>query len=490
MTIDAAITLASNRGPVSFVATDDGFETKRGAGGLAGALDPVARRLGDRALWVAATTSDDDRKAVEAGVASHLKEELGYRVELLDIDPATYSSYYDEISNELLWFANHALWKEIEIEPADASRTAWENAYIPVNQRFAQSVAEVGGDDALVLFQDYHLSLAPAMLRSLKPDRLSFHFTHSSFAPYEAGLGHLPEPIARAVIEGMLGADLIGFHEPRWAANFFDCCTRFGAHVDLERGTVTDKGRISWVRCYPIPIDAEDLQDRATDRETQDWTRRHREWAGDRRLIVRADRMEPSKNIVRGFEAFGRLLDNQPRMRDEVAFLACVYPSRESLPEYQEYRSRIEEVVGRINSKHPDSIQLYDEDDFDRSLGALRIYDVLLVNPIMDGMNLVSMEGPALNETGGVLVLSRGAGSFTLMSEGAVINEDPLDVEQTAAAIAAALDLGDAERKERSETLRARAIKREPEDWIGAQLDDLTEIGGGNPPISPAPQVV
>ena len=476
MSPSVGIAFASNRGPVSFVERDGRFETKRGAGGLAGALDPVARGRGDDAVWIAAATSDADRRAIEQGHTAGLREELGYRVALLDIEPSQYSGYYDTISNRLLWFANHCLWDELAAGPDIDALSAWESAYVPVNQRFAEAIAKNTSADSLVLFQDYHLSLAPAMLREIDPGRPTLHFTHSSFCGYGSGIGRLPTHMARAVVEGMLGADLVGLHEPRWARNFLDCCEALGFEVDDTQGLVLHPGSPTWVRCYPIPIDAADIKERAAGDDTQTWAARQLEWAAGRKVIVRSDRIEPSKNIVRGFEAFGRLLDEEPSLRDQVCFIACLYPSRQSLPEYRRYAQKVEEVVADVERRHPGSVALFTEDNFDRSLGALLIYDCLLVNSIMDGMNLVSKEGPAINTRAGVLVLSRGAGSFPELRDGSVVIEDPLDIEETASKLREALRLPEEERTVRAALLKEAAWARKPDDWLEPQLSDLESI--------------
>ncbi len=482
---DTTIVLVSNRGPVSFVETDDGFDTKRGAGGLAGALDPVARRLGDRAVWVAATTSDADRKAVSSGAAEGIADQLGYPLYLLDIDPATYSRYYDVVSNRMLWFANHCLWDELNVKTfGDEELAAWEDAYQPVNRRFAAAVAEVAGHSGLVLFQDYHLSTAPAELRKLRPDQTIFHFTHSSFCGPEDGLERVPRPIPQSVIEGLMGADLVGFHVAQWVHNFLDCCERIGADVDRERGLVVHEDIHTWVREYPIPIDPRDLRERAAGEAATEWANRfRREAVGP--LIVRADRSEPSKNVIRGFEAFGMVLDRRPDLASTARFVACLYPSRQSMPEYRRYSEEIDRVVAEVNARHPGAIDLYMKDDFDRTLGAYLVYDVLLVNPIMDGMNLVAKEGSCLNENDGALVLSPGAGSFEELGEHAVAIEDQLDVASTAAALERAIDMPRAERRERALKLRELSTARKPEDWINAQLDDLEAIQAGDEPLSP-----
>ena len=484
MTDDLDVVLASNRGPVSFVSSESGFELKRGAGGLAGALDPVARRLGEHATWVAAATSSTDRRALAAGAADDLSEQLGYGVYLLDIAPDTYARYYDVVSNRMLWFANHCLWDELAVKEFGREELdAWSNDYIPVNRQFADAVLELSSPSSIVLFQDYHLYLAPGMLRESRPDQVIFHFTHSSFCG-EDGLERLPSPIPRTVIEGMLGADLLGFHVAAWVHGFFACCERIGAKVDRDTGCVEHNGRRTWVREYPIPIDAQELRELAAGEKAKRWAERFAERT-DGPLIVRSDRAEPSKNIVRGFEAFGMVLDRRPELSGKVHFAACLYPSRQSMPEYRRYTQEIEDAVSAVNARHPASIELFMQDDYDRTLGALSVYDVLLVNPIMDGMNLVAKEGPTVNQADGALVLSTGAGAYEELGDAAIGIEDPLDLEQTAAAISRALDLSMDERRERAEALRKQAVATKPGDWISSQLDDLQLIQDGRPPKSP-----
>src|SRR5688500_9027599 len=236
MTDEIKVTLVSNRGPVTFVRSGAGFETKRGAGGLAGALDPVARRLGDRATWIAAATSPIDRDAKREGQVGSLRSLLGYDVELVDIEPETYAAYYDDVSNRMLWFANHCLWDEVGLTGFGSRELeAWEKAYLPVNETFARAAVECSDSETLILIQDYHLAVAPGLIREQAPDRTIGHFTHSSFCG-RPGLERLPDPIPRSVIEGMLGADLIGFHVADWAHGFMDCCEWVGAAVDRHKG--------------------------------------------------------------------------------------------------------------------------------------------------------------------------------------------------------------------------------------------------------------
>jgi trehalose 6-phosphate synthase len=483
MTAEPNVILASNRGPVSFVKAGDGYQIKRGAGGAAPALNRAAHRLHNNAHWIAAMTSKTDRDAVAAGAAKGLEEMLGYSVELLDIEPEIYSAYYNVASNRMLWFAHHCLFEEIGMESFGRREVhAWERAYEPVNRMFAETVARYADAQSLVLFQDYHLSTAPLDLRQILAHQPSAHFTHSAFCGPN-GLRHLPADIARRVIEGMLGADLLGFHVHNWVRGFLASCLEIGFEVDWDRVTVKHDGRETWVRTYPIPVDAEYLRNRASGRKAQRWTKEFQQVEGP--LIVRADRMEPSKNIVRGFEAYGMLLDRRPDLAASAQFVACLYPSRESMPEYQRYAKQVQAAVDTVNARHPGSIRLFLRDSFDRTVAALSVYDVLLINPLMDGMNLVAKEGPALNERAGVLVLSEGAGAFSELGAEALGIKDPGDVEATADALEAAIEMSPDDRERLSGILREQVESNRPDDWIEDQLEDLAEIHRGRDPHTP-----
>jgi trehalose 6-phosphate synthase len=282
----------------------------------------------------------------------------------------------------------------------------------------------------------------------------------------------------------MLGADLLGFHIGAWVKGFLHSCDELGMDIDYKRGTVNHTGRTTWVRAYPIPIDAVELHERVATEEVQQWAERFSVYT-DLPLIVRADRAEISKNVVRGFEAFGALLDRRADLRGEVRFVACLYPSRQSMPEYQGYIDQIQAVVEEVNERYPGSIELFFRDDYDRTLGALMNYDVLLVNSIMDGMNLVSKEGPTVNRRDGVLVLTSGAGSFEELGKYAVPIADAYDIEETAAALERALAMDMDDRKRRAEGLRSVVETSTPEDWIESQLNDLSEISEGRTPQTP-----
>jgi trehalose 6-phosphate synthase len=281
----------------------------------------------------------------------------------------------------------------------------------------------------------------------------------------------------------MLGADLVGFHVHNWVRGFLASCIELGFEIDWERITVRHNGRETWVRTYPIPVDAEYLRKRAEGRVAQRWIAEFRKSDGP--LIVRADRMEPSKNIVRGFEAYGMLLDRRPDLAKTATFVACLYPSRESMREYQKYGKEVQAAADAVNDRHPNSIRLFLRDSFDRTVAALSVYDVLLINPLMDGMNLVAKEGPALNHQGGVVVLSEGAGAFSELGEAAVAINDPGNIASTADALERAIEMPEEERQRLAKILRTKVESNRPDDWIEDQIKDLAEIHRGHQPLTP-----
>ena len=443
------VVLASNRGPVSFTLEDDGnLTTKRGAGGLinvvGGALDGVD------ATWIAAAMSDGDREAAKRGVL----DVEGYRVRTIVVDG--FDAYYDVISNGTLWFLHHGLFDAPRRPRFDRHwRDAWD-AYREVNRTYAHAIAEEANDDAIVLVQDYHLSLVPGVLRELRPELRTVHFHHTPFAtPNE--LRMLPDDARAELLHGLSSATACGFHNDRWATAFRDS-------FDSAPQTFVS----------PAASDVDDIRGVASSTASDDALRALDEQIGDRKAIVRVDRIELSKNIARGFHAFDDLLRTYPEWRERVVFVACVYPSREGLAEYLAYRQEVEGLIRRINEEWAtdDWIPiLYDaKDDFPRSVAALRRYDALLVNPVRDGLNLVAKEGPIVNERDGVLVLSRESGVWAELGPLAV-GVNPFDVADTADALHRALSMPPEARASHAAALKDGALARTTDDWFREQLE-------------------
>jgi trehalose 6-phosphate synthase len=450
---DRPLVVVSNRGPLSFTLDGGELRTRRGGGGLATVVGHALEGTG--AMWVAGALSDADRVAAERGTI----EADGFNVCLLALDGDDYHAYYDVISNATLWFLHHGLWDVPRRPRFDRTwHTAWD-AYRRVNAAFAKHVASVAPEGAVVLVQDYHLALASDTLRSERPDLTAVHFHHTPFAtPRE--LGMLPDAVADELMSALCGFAACGFHNARWSAAFEACAADRGLPVPptFVSPATADADDISGVAASPACNDALDTLDRRI---------------GSRKLIVRVDRIELSKNIVRGFLAFDEFLRTYPEWRERVVFGAFVYPSREGLIEYQAYRQEVEGVIERINAEWSTDTWtpiIYDpKDDFPRSVAALRRYDALLVNPVRDGLNLVAKEGPIVNERDGVLVLSRESGVWAELGE-AAIGVNPFDITETADALHRALTMGDEERHALATSARRRATARSADDWLGDQI--------------------
>jgi trehalose 6-phosphate synthase len=451
---DRPVVLVSNRGPLTFErATDGSLVGRRGAGGLVSGIGPLV--AGTSATWLAAAITAEDRAAAANGVI----EAEGHRVRIVDVDPDTYRLAYDVVSNEVLWFAHHGLWS-LPTEPTfDASwPDAWD-AYRACNHAFADAVAEVAPADAVVLVQDYHLCLVAGRLGQLRPDIASVHFSHTPFAP-PAWLAALPAAASRELLTGMAAHRACGFHTTRWAADFAASARDLAG---LEPRTFVS----------PLASDPDDIRGVAASEACAAALRDLEARVGDRAVIGRVDRMELSKNLVRGFLAFDQLLSERPEHRGRVVFVAGAYPSRSGVPGYAAYHQTVLRTVEEVNERWGTAdwtpIVLEVEDDHPRSVALLRRADVLLVNPIRDGLNLVASEGALVNERDAVLALSPEAGAWERLHP-AALEAPPYDVARTAAALHQALTMPADERAERAAHLRELAAARTPSHWLAEQL--------------------
>jgi trehalose 6-phosphate synthase len=473
----APLVLVSNRGPVTF--QDDG-SVKRGGGGLVTALTGLASHRD--AVWIAsAMTEADARRAREAGGRPFTVESPGARdfhVRLVESDAAAYDRFYNVVANPMLWFIQHYLW-DLSNAP-DIRRheiESFEFGYNAVNEDLARAVVEEieGQHEPVVMVHDYHLYTLPALVRRARPDAFLHHFVHIPWTQPDAWRV-LPTRIREEIYSGILANDIIGFHTRAYRHNFLSCCRDLmGLEIDRERGIVVFEDREVWVRAYPLPIDVDAIRVvAATDRVAQFeevLLRRRRD-----HLILRVDRADLSKNVLRGFSAFDLFLEQHPEFAERVTFVAQLMPSRTDVPEYAEYLERIEALVAVVNHRHgtPDwmPIQLKLRDDLEEAVASYKHYDVLLVNAMFDGMNLVAKEGPAVNERNGVSILSENTGAHEELGEHA-LSVNPFDIQELADSIHAALTMGEAERRERWEGLVRQITLRDPGDWIDDQLADI-----------------
>lgn len=475
----AEVVVASNRGPLSFERSDDGtLQLERGGGGLVSGLSRVA--ADSDVVWICAALSDGDR--IAARRASHGRidrtehDTAGMAVRMLDIDRATFARAYNGVANSALWFVHHMLYDTPTRPWYDAKfRRQW-SSYEAYNRAFADALAEDAHPGAKVIVQDYHLSLVPAMLRERRPDLAIAHFSHTPWSPPDY-YRMLPDHVARAVLEGILGADHAGFLSPRWARLFLDCCEAvLGARVDHEALTVEHAGRTVQLGIHALGVDADELLARAGERDVRLAREELADAVGDRLVIGRVDRTELSKNIVRGLAAYRELLRTQPEWHGRVVHIASVFPSREDLPEYREYTGAVQRLGQRIDDEFGtpewEPLILTTDRPYPYSLAVCQLTHVGLINSIRDGMNLVAKELPLLSQPGCTLVLSRETGAYDEMGEASFV-VNPFDVSATARALHEALLLDDGERRARSDRLSAVASALPPQQWFADQLDAL-----------------
>jgi trehalose 6-phosphate synthase len=493
------VLVASNRGPLSFRLSADGKLTgRRGGGGMVSGLSSVAGQA--EVLWVCAALSDADRAAARAAPDGYLdtsgngQDAAGSAVRMLDIGAATFDRAYNAVANSTLWFVHHMLY-DTPNRPhfGLAFRREWES-FRAYNAAFAAALADGAGPGGRggvrAMVQDYHLTLVPRMLADRRPDVAIGYFCHTPWAPPDY-FAILPDDVGREVLDGVLGADHAGFHTQRWADAFLDCCQAvLGAEVDRAGGAVRHRGHTTTVGVHPLGVDAQELRERAAAADVQAHVTALASAAGGRRLIVRVDRTELSKNIVRGLAAYRELLVTRPQWRGQVTHLAFAYPSRHDLPEYREYTASVQRLARQITDEFGtedwDPLVLQVNDDYPRSLAAYQLADVLLVNPIRDGMNLVAKEGPLLSERGCALVLSREAGAAAELGENALL-VNPYDVTGTAKALHEALSMPDAERRRRGALLAKAGAAAPPQEWFADQVSALdAATRGASGPASPA----
>jgi trehalose 6-phosphate synthase len=481
---DPSLVLVSNRGPVTF--EDDG-EMRRGGGGLVTALTGLASHR--EVVWIASAMTLGDMRIAEKNDDRPFRIELpdgdAYAVRLVRSDDEAFDRFYNVIANPMLWFIQHYLW-DLSNAP-DIRRNeveAFEYGYNVVNEDLAHAVVEEtdGHPEPVVMVHDYHLYTLPALVRRARPDAFLHHFVHIPW-PQSDAWRVLPNLIREELFHGLLANDIIGFHTQAYRRNFLQCCRDlFDVEVDFARGVVHHKDREVWVRSYPLPIDAGATLNVAASERTQEFEseilRRRRDF-----MILRVDRADLSKNVLRGFTSFDLFLEQHPEFRERVTFVAQLMPSRTDVPEYAEYLERIEALVAVVNHRHgtPDwmPIHLKLRDDLEEAIASYKHYDVLLVNAMFDGMNLVAKEGPLVNEHAGVSILSENTGAHEELGEFA-LSVNPFDIQELADSIHAALTMNPAERRRRIDGLKSIVTARTPGDWIDEQLADIREKAAAN----------
>jgi trehalose 6-phosphate synthase len=477
VTADTPLVLVSNRGPASFSREDGELKAQRGGGGLVTALTGLVHHR--EAVWIASTMTEGDTEISrqhDGGSFDCEIDDVTYRIKLVESDQDAYDAFYNVVANPMLWFIQHYLWDlsnapDIRRQEIDA----YENGYAVVNKDLANAVLEEAADDAVVMLHDYHLYLAPKYIREQRPDLFLHHFVHIPWTQPDAWRV-LPSDMREDIYEGILSNDIVSFHTRSYRRNFLLCCRElFDLDVDEEAGIVHFDDREVWVRAYPLPISADTFQRNAQRPEVHDYgreiLRRRRE-----HLILRVDRADLSKNVLRGFTAFDLFLEQHPEFLEQVTFIAHLIPSRQDVPEYAEYLERIEALVAVVNHRHGTTdwmpIELRLRENLEEAIAAYKHYDLLMVNAMFDGMNLIAKEGPLVNERNGVSLLSENTGAHEELADFS-LSVNPFDVQEQADAIHRALTMSARERSWRAQGLKRIVTARDPGDWVDDQLADI-----------------
>lgn len=473
--MEAPVVVASNRGPISFERMRDGsLEARRGTGGLVTALSGVFYR--DDTTWVAAAMTKGDREVALEGrpIESGSQQRMRY----VQLPPKRYEHYYNQIANRILWFAHHKLWDTARNPTFDDEiEAAWYD-FIEVNRAFAEALAGEADRDPVYLVQDYHLCLVPGMLREFVPDAKIVHFSHTPFAG-ATYLRILPDGMRTKILTGMAGADVVAFQSRQWAENYL-LSARGVPGLKVQRGgRIEIDGRTATARSFPVAVNVQPLRETANTDASSAIREELEAWRGDCALMLRVDRLEPTKNILRGFLAYELFLKQHRAWQGKVRFLCLFSPSREEVPEYRSYGEECLAEAERINrelgTRDWQPIEVKVQEDYGYAVAAYGLYDVLFVNPTYDGMNLVAMEGPVVNRRRGALVLSRNAGAFDRLGKHA-LGVNPFDLAETAAAIREGLEMPQEERTRHARGLSRSVQAHTPATWIASQLQALDQV--------------
>jgi len=477
--------LASNRGPIEYHIDDEGeLQARRGSGGIVTALSSLRRYV--ELDWVASAMGRGDREMAHRAEGRRFPAPLGNEnlyLRFLVFSRNTYHKYYSIISNPLLWFLQHYMWNTPTMPNIDVvTYDAWENGYVPVNQTFAKAIVdEVQASDVppIIILNDYHLYLAASYIRRQLPKVAIQHFTHIPW-PSLSYWQLLPRVMREAIFEGLCAADIVGMQTLRDVINFLQCCASSieGAVVDHNQHTIQLNDRLVRVKAYPISVDTAGLGRLIKSPRLQEYETKLKAVCGEQ-TIVRVDRAEPSKNIIRGFKAFDKLLERNPQFLGKLKFLAFLVPTRSHLRLYQRYIQEVTQLVEVINDKYGTEgwqpVEIFYENNYVQAIAAMRLYDVLLVNAVIDGMNLVAKEGPTVNNNDGVLVLSETVGACAQLCEH-VLTVTPTDIEGTTQALYTALTMPPAERKQRAQALKESIARNDIVNWLLNLLRDAVSL--------------
>ncbi|MGD8317275.1 MAG: trehalose-6-phosphate synthase [Myxococcales bacterium] len=448
--------VVSNRGPFR---REGGKRWVRSAGGLVAALEPVLQKRGG--VWISSKPARDfDLVTIAA-------PELAYELAHVALKGSDRNGFYEGVSNAVLWPLLHGFEPTIQVGEA-----SWDS-YVSANEQFSALALSASGSNDLIWVQDYHLMLVPGMVRAQRPKARIGWFCHIPWPPPDT-FGILPW--REDLLEGLLGADVLGFHLPEYATHFRQCVERFTGYEVASEG-VHYRGRVVKTIAAPVGIPVEELQELAVDPEIGRKAEHIRELTAHRQLILGVDRLDYTKGIPERLAAFEKLLRKDKTARTRYALVQVMVPSRTDVKAYADLKSEIDRMVGDINGRYADTgcvpvHYLYRNLSRHELFAHYRAADVMLVTPLRDGMNLVAHEYAAARaDENGVLVLSEFAGAAKYLKGAVLVN--PYDVDSTTAAIHRALTMKPSEKKKRMRALRAEVMRLDVHRWADSYVAAL-----------------
>ena len=454
--------VVANRLPVDRVEAPDGSVTWRPSpGGLVTALEPVLRR--QHGAWIGWPGGE--------GGDFEPFEQDGLTLVPVPLSDDEVEEYYEGFSNGTLWPLYH------DVIVAPEFHREWWDAYVRVNRRFAERAAELAAQDAVVWIHDYQLQLVPQMLRELRPDLRIGFFLHIPFPPTEL---FMQLPWRRGIIEGLLGADLVGFQVPANAANFARLVRSLVGHKTHRDVVHMPDGRTVRARAFPISIDAEGLVELSRSPETEARAKELRDEVGNPARVLRGvDRLDYTKGLRQRLRAFGELLSDRTISVDDAVFIQVATPSRERVEQYRVLRDEIERLVGNINGDHgrigtPAINYMHTSFSRNEMAALFRAADVMVVTPLRDGMNLVAQEYVACRvDNDGALLLSEFAGAAAELKQAYLVN--PYDINGLKGTLLTAMRADPRDVQRRMRAMRRYALEHDINRWAEEFLEALTK---------------
>lgn len=480
-----SLIVASNRGPVEYQMTPNAPpDPRRGSGGVVTALNSLVQTA--EFTWISSAMGEGDRVVSENGRGPRLKSPLpGQKINLRYVvtPRRVYHKYYNVLCNPLLWFLQHYMWNPPYNPNVDAAvHDAWHGGYVPVNQAFARAVvAEAQGASRapVVMGHDYHLYLLPQYVRQEIPQAIIQHFIHIPW-PTPRFWQLIPTYMVKQICGSLCSADLLGVQTSQDRQSFLDTVEEFlpDAAVDRDNAVVRLRDQQVQIRVYPISINVAEVRRIAASPRAKEYEARLRP-LGKEFTVVRIDRAEPNKNVVRGFKAYELLLARHPELQGKISFLAFLVPSRTHIRQYQRYADEIQQAIDQVNRTFGNDqwqpVHAFMENNYTQAVAGMKLYDALLVNTLVEGTNLVAKEGPVVNTRNGVMILSETSGVHRQLAAGA-LSVSPTDVEGTMEALFRAVNMSAEERRQRADALVAAVCNEDIHHWIGGQFQDLAKL--------------